>query len=92
MMITAVNGVVTYSLDGRALFSSDGKYFPRERTRIHFSTWLIDLPFKGPRTFDMRVNWLYYQADQAVSLTDVQKAVGGFYASGTNYINTLPKS
>lgn len=92
LMITAVNGVATYSLDGRKLFSSDGKYFPRERTGIHFSAWLIDLPFKGPRTFDMRVNWLYYQADQAVSLTNVQKAVDGFYASGTNYVNTLPKS
>ena len=92
MMITAVNGVVTYSMDGRELFSSDGGYFPREHMGIHFSTWLIDLPFMGPRSFDMRVNWVYYQDARAVPLTDVQKAVNGFYANGANHIDTLPKS
>ncbi len=93
MMITAMHGTVTYSVDGRELFSHDDKkYFPRERMGVHFSAWLVDLPFKGPRTWDMKVNWLYYQADRAVPLTDVQKAVDGFYAGGTNYVNTLPKS
>ncbi|WP_438291946.1 cellulose binding domain-containing protein [Streptomyces sp. HUAS TT7] len=91
LMITAANGVVTYSMDGRELFRSDSKYFPRERMGIHFSAWLVDLPFKGPRTWDMKVNWLYYQADKAASLPEVQKAVDGFYAGGTHYVNTLTK-
>ncbi|MCX4822887.1 hydrolase [Streptomyces sp. NBC_01142] len=92
VMITAQNGKVTYSLDGRKVFSNDSRYFPRERMGIHFSAWLIDLPFAGPRTWDMKVNWTYYQAGRAVSPADVQKAVDGFYSTGTNYINTLPKS
>ncbi|MCC3769131.1 hydrolase [Streptomyces sp. UNOC14_S4] len=92
MMITAMDGKVTYSVDGQTLFSHDGKkYFPREGMGVHFSAWLVDLPFKGSRTWDMKVNWLYYQADRAVPLADVQKAVDGFYADGTNYVNTLPK-
>jgi hypothetical protein len=89
LMITAVHGVATYSLDGRKLFSSDGKYFPREEMGIHFNAWFIDLPFTGSRTWDMRVNWFYYKAGKAVSLKDVQKTVAGFYRNGTHYVDTM---
>ena len=92
MMITAEDGVVTYSMDGKTLFSSTGKYIPRESMDVDFSDWFIDLPFVGQRTWDMQVNWFYYKADQAVSLKNVQKAVAGFYQAGTHYINTVPKS
>ncbi|WP_328884884.1 cellulose binding domain-containing protein [Streptomyces sp. NBC_00316] len=92
MMITAVHGVATYSVDGHKLFSSGGKYFPRQNMSINFNTWFVDLPFTGPRTWDMRVNWFYYKAGKAQSLTDVQKAVNNLYDSGTHYINTVPKS
>lgn len=93
MMITAVDGKVTYSLDGKELFTSSGKYVPREKMDVHFSNWFIDLPFTGgPRTWGMKINWFYYKADEAVSQADVQKTVDGFYSAGTNYINTVPKS
>ncbi|WP_034268065.1 cellulose binding domain-containing protein [Actinospica robiniae] len=92
MMITAVDGKVTYSVDGKTLFTSSGKYYPREGMGIHFSDWFIDLPFTGQRSWDMDVNWFYYKAGQAVPYQDVQQAVAGYYASGTNYIDTLPKS
>ncbi|WP_405705238.1 glycoside hydrolase family 16 protein [Streptomyces sp. NBC_00069] len=91
MMITAVNGKVTYSLDGKDLFTSSGKYVPREKTDVHFSNWFVDLPFSGgQRTWDMKVNWFYYKAGEAVSQADVQKRVDGFYSAGTNYVNTVP--
>lgn len=93
MMITFVNGKVTYSLDGKELFTSSGKYVPREKMDIHFSNWFIDLPFTGgARTWNMKVNWFYYKAGEAVSQADVQKTVDGFYSAGINYINTVPKS
>ncbi|MET9654791.1 MULTISPECIES: glycoside hydrolase family 16 protein [unclassified Streptomyces] len=93
LMVTAMDGKVTYSLDGKKLFTSSGKYVPREKMDIHFSNWFIDLPFTGgTRTWDMKVNWFYYKADEAVSQADVQKAVDGFYGAGTNYVNTVPKS
>ncbi|MET7495397.1 cellulose binding domain-containing protein [Streptomyces sp900116325] len=91
MMITAVDGVATYSVDGHKLFSSGGRYFPRQNMSINFNTWFVDLPFTGPRSWDMQVNWFYYKADKAQSLEDVQKAVKGLYGSGTHYINTAPK-
>ncbi|MEW2486958.1 cellulose binding domain-containing protein [Streptomyces sp. NPDC048411] len=92
VVITAMDGVTTYSVDGQKLFSSGSGYFPRERMSINFSAWFIDLPFKGSRTWDMRVDWLYHQDGRAVSVKDVQKAVAGFTADGTHYVNTLPKS
>ncbi|OLZ61305.1 hypothetical protein AVW11_24535 [Streptomyces amritsarensis] len=93
LMITAVNGSVTYSLNGKELFTSSGKYVPREKMDIHFSNWFIDLPFTGgPRTWDMKVNWVYHKADEAVSLADVHKTVDGFYSAGTDYVNTVPKA
>ncbi|WP_157845557.1 glycoside hydrolase family 16 protein [Kitasatospora phosalacinea] len=93
MMITAVDGKVTYSLDGKDLFTSSGKYVAREKLDVHFSNWFIDLlPSLGTgRTWDMKVNWFYHKADEAVSQVDVQKAVDGFYAAGTDYVDTLPK-
>ncbi|WP_327260416.1 glycoside hydrolase family 16 protein [Streptomyces sp. NBC_01232] len=93
LMVTALNGKVTYSLDGKELFTSSGKYVPREKMDIHFSNWFIDTPATGgPRTWDMKVNWVYYKADEAVSQADVQKTVDGFYSSGTHYVNTVPKA
>ncbi|MFD5618122.1 glycoside hydrolase family 16 protein [Streptomyces yangpuensis] len=93
LMITAMDGKVTYSLDGKEVFTSSGKYVPREKMDIHFSNWFIDLPFTGgPRTWEMKVNWVYYKADEAVSPADVQKTVDGFYSAGTHHINTVPKA
>ncbi|WP_327308087.1 glycoside hydrolase family 16 protein [Streptomyces sp. NBC_01298] len=93
MMVTFMDGKVTYSLDGKNLFTSSGKYVPREKMDMHFSNWFIDLPFTGgSRTWNMKVNWFYYKAGEAVSHADVQKTVAGFYSAGTSFINTVPKS
>ncbi|MFK3730235.1 glycoside hydrolase family 16 protein [Streptomyces sp. NPDC088090] len=92
MVITAMDGKVTYSLDGKKLFTSSGKYVPRERMDIHFSNWFIDLPFTGgPRTWDMKVDWVYHKAGEAVSPAEIQKTVDGFRNTGTDHVDTVPK-
>ncbi|WP_329218192.1 hypothetical protein OG352_18205 [Streptomyces sp. NBC_01485] len=85
------DGKTTYSIDGRDLFTNGSEHSPREPMTVNFSTWFIDLPFKGARSWDMKVDWLYYQADQDVSGKDAQKAVAALTADGTHYVNTLPK-
>lgn len=92
LVITAVDGATTYSLDGEKMFTNGSKYSPREPMTINFSAWFIDLPFKGQRSWDMQVDWLYYQAGKAVPAKDVQQTVGSLTAGGTHYVNTLPKS
>ncbi|MER6592804.1 cellulose binding domain-containing protein [Micromonospora purpureochromogenes] len=88
LMITAVDGTVTYSVDGKPVFSSGGKTFPREPMRIHLNAWLIDLPFAGERTWNMQVDWIYAVDGKAVSVAQVQRAVDGLHRNGINYINT----
>ncbi|MDX3455782.1 cellulose binding domain-containing protein [Streptomyces sp. ME02-8801-2C] len=92
MVITAHGGRTTYSLDGRELFTSGSRYSPREPMTVNFSNWFIDLPFKGARGWDMKVDWLYCRADQAVSGKDAQQAVAGLTADGTHYMDTLSGS
>ncbi|KMO98899.1 hypothetical protein ACS04_05045 [Streptomyces roseus] len=93
LVVTAMNGTVTYSLDGKELFTSSGKYVPREKMDVHFSNWFVDTPGSGAaRTWDMKVNWVYYKAGEVVSPADVQKAVDAFYSAGTTYVDTVPKA
>ncbi len=92
LVVTAVHGVATYSVDGVRLFSSDGRYFPRENMSVNFNTWFVDLPFRGERAWDMQVNWFYYNATAAQSLAQVDKAVDALYGSGTDYVNTVSAS
>ncbi len=91
VMLTVADGKVTYSIDGRKIFTSDGKTYPREKMRVQFSTWLVDLPFAGKRTWDMRVNWVYAKANQTMSVTDIKKAVDDLYAGGINNSHTVAR-
>lgn len=93
LMITAAGGVVTYSIDGHVLFTTSGKYYPRESMSADFNAWFVDLkqPISGKRQWDMQVNWFYYNAHQTLNLNQVQKTVGSFYANGTNFVDTISK-
>ena len=88
--MTVEGGTVTYYVDGQQYFSSTGKYYPREDMTIDFNEWFIDLPFTGSRTWDEKVNWVYYNNAGALSPSDVQNAVNSYVASGTNFTDTVP--
>ncbi|GAA3826838.1 cellulose binding domain-containing protein [Streptomyces chiangmaiensis] len=88
IVITVKDDVVTYHLDGKKIFTTNGKYAPRAGMSVNFNTWFVDLPFKGERSWDMKVDWLYYNSKQALSLGDVDTAVQGFSENGMNYFNT----
>jgi hypothetical protein len=85
---TVANGTVTYYIDGTQVFSSNGKYYPREKMTIDFNEWFVDLPFTGTRTWDEKVNWVYYNAN-ALTPAAVTGAVNNYYASGTNFTDTV---
>ncbi|GIF07859.1 cellulose binding domain-containing protein [Actinoplanes siamensis] len=91
LMITATADEVTYRIDGRKVFTSSGRSVPQERMKIQFSSWFIDLPFTGPRTWDMRVNWVYARDGRTMSVADVKKAVDRLYAGGINHANSIPR-
>ncbi|MFC8871030.1 cellulose binding domain-containing protein [Streptomyces sp. NPDC057148] len=92
LAMTAADGKVTYSVDGETLFTSGKKYLPREPMSINFSNWFIDLPFKGERSWEMKVDWVYVMSGQAVAPDDAAKAAAGYAAAGTSHVNTLAGS
>ncbi|MFI6373473.1 cellulose binding domain-containing protein [Streptomyces sp. NPDC050546] len=92
VMIRVKDGVVAYWMDGEKLFLSNGKYAPRADMSVNFNHWFIDLPFKGDRAWDMKVDWLYYNANETLSVNEVQSAVEGFTDKGMNYFDTVRES
>ncbi|GAA4008074.1 cellulose binding domain-containing protein [Streptomyces marokkonensis] len=89
LAMTAADGKVTYSVDGKVLFTSGKAYVPREPMSINFSNWFVDLPFKGERSWAMKVDWVYFRSGQVVAPDDAAKAAAGFAAAGTRHVNTL---
>ncbi|MFJ3441600.1 cellulose binding domain-containing protein [Streptomyces sp. NPDC086081] len=89
VLIRVKDGVVAYWLDGKKLFLSNGKYAPRADMSVNFNHWFIDLPFKGERAWDMKVDWLYYNANDTLSAAEVQAQVAGFTGEGRNYFDTV---
>ncbi|MFJ3623556.1 cellulose binding domain-containing protein [Streptomyces iakyrus] len=92
VLIRVKDGVVAYWLDGKKLFLSNGKYAPRADMSVNFNHWFIDLPFKGERAWDMKVDWLYYNANKTLSAKQVQSAVEDFTGKGVNYFDTVRES
>ncbi|AMW13522.1 hydrolase [Streptomyces qaidamensis] len=92
VLIRVKDGVVAYWLDGEKLFLSNGKYAPRADMSVNFNHWFIDLPFKGERAWDMKVDWLYYNANDTLSAKQVQSAVEDFTDEGVNYFDTVRES
>ncbi|WP_034263654.1 cellulose binding domain-containing protein [Actinospica robiniae] len=92
LVATVLNGTVTYYIDGTQVFSSTGKYYPREDMTIDFNEWFIDLPITGARTWNEKVNWVYFAGGVAQSTAQVQSAVNAYYGAGTNFTDTVPAS
>jgi hypothetical protein len=92
MMITVKDDVVTYRIDGKKIYSSSGKYTPRSGMSINFNHRFNDLPFKGDRAWDMKVDWLYYNAHDVLSVKEVNTAVKEYSDNGMNYFDTVQES
>ena len=92
LVSTVHAGTVTYYIDGKQVFSSTGKYYPREAMTIDFNEWFIDLPITGARAWDQKVNWVYYAGGVAQTPAQVQSAVDADYSAGTHFTDTVPAS
>jgi hypothetical protein len=89
VMVTSQSGKVSYYLDGAKVFSSSAPYALHGPVGVAFSTWMIDLPFAGQRTWNMQVNWFYYQAGKVQAPGAADQAVKGYYADSTHFVDTL---
>ncbi|MFD3469753.1 FG-GAP-like repeat-containing protein [Streptomyces sp. NPDC058682] len=89
LQMTVDNGMVAYYVDGRPFFSTT-TYSPRQPMTINFNHWFTDLTLPGQsRTWDQKVNWVYYSESGAMKPAEVDAAVNGYYASGTHFVDTV---
>ena len=89
VMVTSHSGKVSYYLDGAKVFSSSAPYALHGPVGVAFSTWMIDLPFTGQRTWNMQVNWFYYQAGKVLAPSAVDRAVKSYYGNSTHFVDSL---
>jgi hypothetical protein len=90
LQMDILNGTVTYYIDGKAVFSSGGKYYPRDKMTLDFNEWFVDLPFSGARSWNEKVNWVYYQAGVTQSPVQVTDTVDHYYRSHRHFIDDVP--
>lgn len=92
LLMTVSAGTVTYYVDGRKLWSSGGKYYPREPMSIEFNEWFIDgYLSKSPigRAWDESVDWVYYAKGQALSTSAVQAQVDALRGAGVRFTDEV---
>jgi hypothetical protein len=93
LVIQVNNGTVAYYIDGSQVFTSTGKYYPRQSMTIDFNNWFIDGELLGSstsRTYNEQVDWVYYNAGANVSPSDVQSQVNSYRAAHTTFTDTVP--
>lgn len=90
---TVLNGTVTYYIDGTQVFSSTGKYYPREDMTIDFNEWFINGYLSGSstsRTWNEQVGWVYYAGGQSQTTAQVVANVAAYQHAGTSFTDTVP--
>ena len=83
---------VTYYIDGATVFTSTGKYYPRQAMGINFNEWFIEGGLTSgstPRTYDQQVDWVYHAADQIVSPADISTQINAYRASSIAFQDTV---
>ncbi|GIH18865.1 cellulose binding domain-containing protein [Rugosimonospora africana] len=93
LVIQVNNGTVAYFIDGTQVFTSTGKYYPRQSMTIDFNNWFIageTLGSATPRTYNEQVDWVYYNAGGIVSPATVQAQVNAYRAAHTTFTDTVP--
>ncbi|AEV88113.1 Integrin alpha-8 [Actinoplanes sp. SE50] len=91
LVMTVENGTADFFVDDRKLLSTGSPYSPREPMMINFNEWFAEsvAGAGATRSWDMKVNWVYYNRAGAQSPAQVAAAVDGYYASGTDFVDTV---
>src|SRR5690606_29566971 len=89
VMIRVKDGVVAYWLGGKQLFTRSAKDARRPATSMTFTHGSIAQPDQDQQAWDMKVAWLYYNANETLSAEEVQTQVEDFTGRGMNYFDTV---
>ncbi|MEU0068639.1 glycoside hydrolase family 16 protein [Streptomyces sp. NPDC006332] len=92
LVITVDSASVTYYIDGRLFATHSDPYVPESSMAIHFNHWLIDLlgvNGRKARTYEERIDYVYFAQDQVLTPAQVQTAVDNYRATDVTFEDTV---
>jgi hypothetical protein len=93
LVLQVTNGTVNYYLDSTLLASHSGKYYPNVPMSINYNLWFIaggQLPVGNKRTYREDIDWVYHQADAALSPQAVLAQVAKLRRRHVAFRDTVP--
>ncbi|MFK4100125.1 glycoside hydrolase family 16 protein [Streptomyces sp. NPDC019531] len=83
LVVTVDAEHITYHVDGRLFATHPQPYVPETTMTLRFNHWLIDLlgtNSRRPRSYEEKVDYVYFLKDQALNPSQVQGAVDDYRA------------
>ena len=93
LVLQVADGTVTYLIDSAVVFTSNGRYYPRQAMAIDFNEWFIEggmISGSGTRAYEQKVDWVYHSAGQVLTPAQVQAQVDAYRTAGTAFVDTVP--
>jgi Glycosyl hydrolase family 46 len=92
LMMQVSGGTVSFFVDGVNVFSTTGKYYPRQSMSILFNQWFINGQIGVAGTaasFTQDIDWMYYIEDELMSTAAVQAQVNALSSAGTTSLDNV---
>jgi hypothetical protein len=94
MLVTQVSGgKVTYFLDGKLFAEHGGEYYPEDTMSLNFNLWFIRdglLKTKEIRKYEEDIDWVFFEADVAVSPQDIESRVADLRRQSIKFVDRVP--
>lgn len=92
LVMQVMDGTVTYLVDSKTVFETTDKYYPRQGMSIVFNHWFLNdglLRSKKSRTYEEKIDWVYFAEDELVTPDAIATRVSQFRSSGTTFTDTV---
>lgn len=86
-------GKVRYYVDGDPLAEHSGRVYPEVPMSINFNLWFVRdglIGGEGVRSYDEDIDWVFFQADEAIAPAAVEAAVAALKKRGVKFKDTVP--
>ena len=93
LVTQVMNQKVRYFIDGQLFVEHGGEYYPEDTMSINFNLWFIrDGMVKAtePRQYQEDIDWVFFQADTALTPEEVEAAVANFRRKKIKFRDTVP--
>lgn len=92
LVVQVGDGKVRYFVDGARFAEHSGNGYPESLMSINFNVWFIRsglAPAGQPRQYEQQIDWVFYEADNIVSPSEVEAAVAAFRKKSIAFRDTV---